>query len=50
MEQQVISQKQTTKKSTAEKKPILPHGTDFFQLLADLTLQQKRHRTALRAN
>lgn len=30
MEQQVISQKQTTKKSTADKKPMLPHGTDFF--------------------
>ena len=42
MEQQAISQPQVIAKNLVEKKPAPRKSTGFYQLLAELTLQQKR--------
>lgn len=48
MEQQAISQQQVAEKSSSEKKPARKISADFYQMLAELTLQQKRQRALLR--
>ncbi len=50
MEQQAISQQHVAAKTSAEKKPNHKKGADFYQLLAELTLQQKRQRAITRAS
>lgn len=48
MEQQAISQQHTVEKILVEKKPTIKKSVDFYQLLAELTLQQKRQRALSR--
>lgn len=48
MEQQAISQTQAPTKVLVDKKIERVKSVNFYQLLAELTLQQKRQRAQLR--
>lgn len=48
MEQQANDQTQLTDKESVQKKSAHKKSADFYQLLAELTLQQKRLRAVAR--
>lgn len=49
MQPQAISQIQATERSTETQKQVEEKSIGFYQLLAQLTLQQKRQRLEVRA-